>query len=247
MGRHAGRVLIDASRADVIPIVSIYVNPTQFGPREDFSKYPRPTEADVAACKKAGVDLIFMPQHTEIYPPGDQTRVRPGRLAEALCGPFRPGHFEGVCTVVARLFNIVQPDAAYFGQKDAQQLAIIRRMTFDLRLPVEIIACPIVREHDGLAMSSRNAYLSAENRKRSLCLYRALCRSGCADRGRRATGRSSQDAGNYRHGGERSDRLFEPGRSGDAGGRGRFGAKWSDCGVVLGATRLIDNILVDLK
>lgn len=189
---HAGHVsLIEAAtaRGDFV-VVSIYVNPTQFGPREDFSKYPRPIEADAAACEKAGVDLLFTPATEAIYPAGDQTRVRPGRLAETLCGPFRPGHFEGVCTVVARLFNIVQPDAAYFGQKDAQQLAIIRRMTTDLRLPIEIVACPTTRERDGLAMSSRNAYLSPENRQRSLCLYRALCAGRDAlAAGERATGR----------------------------------------------------------
>ena len=174
---HAGHVsLIHAAkqRNDFV-VVSIYVNPTQFGPHEDFNKYPRPITADTDACQQAGADLLFTPDHTEMYPPGDQTRVRPGRLADHLCGPFRPGHFEGVCTVVAKLFNLVQPDRAYFGQKDAQQSVIIRRMVRDLAMPVTIEVCPIVREPDGLAMSSRNAYLSPEDRARSLCLYRALC------------------------------------------------------------------------
>ena len=250
---HAGHVsLIDAARAHGhYTIVSIYVNPTQFGPREDVSKYPRPIEADTAACNKAGVDLIFAPEQGEIYPPGDQTRVRPGRLADALCGPFRPGHFEGVCTVVARLFNIVQPDAAYFGQKDAQQLAIIRRMTIDLRLPVEIVACPIVREPDGLAMSSRNAYLSPDDRKRSLCLNKALCAGRDAlIAGERATGRIIArmqgiiaTAGNVT-----VDYLsfVDPETLEDIGDA--VAKRVLIAGAIrVGATRLIDNLLVDLK
>jgi pantoate--beta-alanine ligase len=152
------------------------VNPTQFGPNEDFTQYPRTFETDREACRQAGVELIFAPTDAEMYPPGDQTRVRPGPLAETLCGLSRPGHFEGVCTVVAKLFNIVQPDAAYFGRKDAQQAVIIRRMVRDLCMPVRIVVCPLVREPDGLAMSSRNARLSPEERRKALCLYGALCR-----------------------------------------------------------------------
>lgn len=175
---HAGHVsLIHAASTAPNPfiIVSIYVNPTQFGPQEDFAAYPRTLEADVAACSEAGAHLVFSPSNAEVYPPGDQTRVVPGPLADALCGPYRPGHFEGVCTVVARLFNIVEPDIAYFGQKDAQQAIIIRRMVTDLRMPVQIEVCPLIRDQDGLALSSRNARLSPEDRARSLVLYRALC------------------------------------------------------------------------
>jgi pantoate--beta-alanine ligase len=176
---HAGHVsLIDAARKDrnAFVVVSIYVNPTQFGPREDLAKYPRTLDADRATCSRAGVDLIFAPTDAEMYPPGDQTRVRPGPLADGLCGAFRPGHFEGVSTVVAKLFNIVQPDVAFFGQKDAQQAVVIRRMVADLNMPIRIEVCPLVRDPDGLAMSSRNARLSAEDRTRALCLYESLCR-----------------------------------------------------------------------
>ncbi len=174
---HAGHTsLIQAAKqSGAYVVVSIYVNPTQFGPNEDYQRYPRPMEADIAACRDSGVDLIFSPGDQEMYPPGNQTRVRPGALAEPMCGPFRPGHFEGVCTVVTKLFNIVQPDVAYFGQKDAQQALIIRRMVTDLRFPLRIEVCPIVRESDGLAMSSRNAMLSPGERQQALCLYRALC------------------------------------------------------------------------
>ena len=173
---HAGHAsLMDAARAhgDYV-VASIYVNPTQFGPNEDFSRYPRTFEADRTICEQHGVELIFVPGNTEIYPPNDQTRVRPGALADTLCGPFRPGHFDGVCTVVAKLFNIVQPDVAYFGQKDAQQAVIIRRMVADLCMPVHIEVCPLIRDADGLALSSRNARLSPEQRREALCLFQAL-------------------------------------------------------------------------
>lgn len=174
---HAGHLsLVEASkRAGDFVVVSIYVNPTQFGPHEDFGKYPRTFETDRAACRGAGVDAIFCPGDAEMYRPGDQTRVAPGPLARTMCGERRPGHFEGVCTVVAKLFNIVRPDVAYFGQKDAQQALIIRRMVDDLCLPIRIEICPLVREQDGLAMSSRNARLSPEERIRALCLFKALC------------------------------------------------------------------------
>lgn len=174
---HAGHVsLVERCRTDgCFTVMSIFVNPTQFGPNEDLSRYPRTFEADRAACERAGVDVIFAPTAEEMYPAGEQTRVRPGKLANALCGPFRPGHFEGVCTVVAKLFNIVQPDVAYFGQKDAQQALIIRRMVIDLAMPVRIVTCPLVRDADGMALSSRNAMLSPPERAQALALYRALC------------------------------------------------------------------------
>ncbi len=155
-------------------VVSIFVNPTQFGPSEDYQRYPRPAEADLACCADERVDTVFMPSVEEMYPVGETTRVAVARLTEGLCGRFRPGHFDGVATVVAKLFNIVQPDRAYFGQKDAQQVAVIRRMVRDLCFPLEIVTCPIIREPDGLAMSSRNMYLSPADRRQALCLSGAL-------------------------------------------------------------------------
>jgi pantoate--beta-alanine ligase len=173
---HEGhRALISESvdRCD-ITLVSIFVNPTQFGPNEDLDRYPRALEQDQDLCRKAGVDLIFVPDASEIYPPGFQTYVEPGAIAEPLCGAFRPGHFRGVATVVTKLFNIVQPDAAFFGQKDFQQCAVIRQLVRDLNLPVDIVTVPTVREPDGLALSSRNAYLSATDRQRARCLSQGL-------------------------------------------------------------------------
>jgi len=156
-------------------VVSIFVNPTQFPPGEDFERYPRDPEADVEKARQVGVDLIFAPPTSEIYPPGDCTFVEiTGPLVECLCGPHRPGHFRGVTTVCARLFNIVRPDRAYFGEKDYQQLLVIKQMVRDLHFPLEIIPLPTVREPDGLAMSSRNTYLSSEKRKAATVLYRAL-------------------------------------------------------------------------
>jgi pantoate--beta-alanine ligase len=155
-------------------VVSIFVNPTQFGPGEDFERYPRPLEADLTACWEEGVAAAFCPSVTEMYPPGSLTTVTVSRLTEGLCGAHRPGHFNGVTTVVTKLLNIVQPDAAFFGQKDAQQATVIRRMVRDLCMPVEIVVCPTVREPDGLAISSRNAYLSDGERQQALSLSTAL-------------------------------------------------------------------------
>ncbi len=174
---HAGHIsLVEASkRAGDWTVASIYVNPTQFGPNEDLQKYPRTMEADLGACRRAGVDAVFAPSDAEVYPLGDQTRVQPGALANTLCGLWRPGHFAGVCTVVAKLFNIVQPDVAYFGQKDAQQAVVIQRMATDLCMRLRIEVCPLVREPDGLAMSSRNVRLTPQQRAQALCLYQSLC------------------------------------------------------------------------
>jgi pantoate--beta-alanine ligase len=155
-------------------VVSIFVNPTQFGPTEDLEKYPRTFEQDKVLLEGAGVDLLFAPNAEEIYPPGARTFVTVEDLSSRLDGLSRPGHFRGVTTVVAKLFNIVQPDAAFFGQKDAAQVAVLRRMVRDLNFPVEIVVCPTVREPDGLAMSSRNRYLSPQQRKSALALSRAL-------------------------------------------------------------------------
>jgi pantoate--beta-alanine ligase len=158
--------------------VSIFVNPTQFGPGEDFERYPRDEERDLALLRDEGVDIVFMPGVDEMYPPGfkDWVEVR-GPVAERLEGAYRPGHFRGVTTVVARLFRVVRPGRAYFGQKDAQQLRVIRRMVKELALPVQVIGLPTVREPDGLAMSSRNVYLSPEERQHALVLRRALLRA----------------------------------------------------------------------
>ena len=174
---HAGHIsLIEAARRDgTFVVVSIFVNPTQFGPNEDYTRYPRDEAGDLEKCRAAGADLVFIPTVEVMYGPGAATTVHVARLTDTLCGPCRPGHFDGVATVVTKLFNIVQPDRAYFGQKDAQQLAVIRRMTRDLDFPIEIVGCPTVREPDGLAMSSRNLLLSPDERRRAPALYRALC------------------------------------------------------------------------
>lgn len=170
---HLSLVRSARERADLV-LVSIFVNPTQFGPGEDFARYPRDLAGDACKVQGAGASLVFAPTEALMYPPGEETRVRVGRLAEPLCGAHRPGHFEGVATIVTKLFGIVGPCVAVFGRKDYQQLAVLRRVARDLFLPVEIVGAPIVRDPDGLAMSSRNAYLSAEERARALSLSRAL-------------------------------------------------------------------------
>jgi pantoate--beta-alanine ligase len=173
---HAGHAaLIRAARAETdFTVVSVFVNPTQFGPNEDFTRYPRTFDADRELCGAVGTDLIFAPAREEMYPPDSRTFVEVTGLEDVLCGRSRPGHFRGVATVVAKLFNIVQPHVAFFGQKDAQQVAIIRRMVADLNLPVVVRVVPTVREPDGLAMSSRNRYLDPTQRLNATCLVRAL-------------------------------------------------------------------------
>ncbi len=173
---HEGHLsLIRAARRDCdYVVVTIFVNPTQFGPNEDFEKYPRPFDADLQACQREGVDLVFHPSVEEMYPPGAQTFVEVEGLSATLEGACRPGHFRGVATVVVKLFNAVQPDVAYFGLKDFQQQLLIRQMCRDLLIPVEIRTCPTVRDSDGLALSSRNTYLSPEERQAARSLSQAL-------------------------------------------------------------------------
>jgi len=173
---HEGHLsLMRKAREDCdLVVTSIFVNPTQFGPNEDYDRYPRDLNRDMALAETVSVDVIFAPPVEEMYPPGYHTYVTVESLTATLCGASRPTHFRGVTTVVTKLFNIIQPDLAYFGQKDAQQVTVIERMVADLNMPVQIVRVPIVREKDGLAMSSRNVYLSPEERKEALVLSRSL-------------------------------------------------------------------------
>lgn len=183
---HEGHLsLVRAARAhNRVVVASIFVNPLQFGPNEDFSKYPRAMEHDEGLLEAEKVDLLFAPSAEEMYPRGAVTSVYVADISEKLDGKSRPGHFKGVTTVVTKLFEIVRPDRAYFGQKDAAQVAVLRKMVHDLNIDVELVVCPIIRERDGLAMSSRNAYLSPEQRKQALVLNRSLMRvQAMADRG----------------------------------------------------------------
>jgi len=175
---HEGHLSLVRAARQQCPFVvaSVFVNPAQFGPNEDFAKYPRNLERDRQMLESEGVSLLFAPPVEEMYPAGANTFVTVEGLSDKLCGRSRPGHFRGVTTVVSKLFHIVEPDLAFFGQKDAAQAAIIRRMVRDLKFPTEIVVCPIVREADGLAMSSRNAYLDPAQRKQALVLFRALAR-----------------------------------------------------------------------
>jgi pantoate--beta-alanine ligase len=173
---HASLLREGRKQADVL-VLSIFVNPIQFGKNEDLDRYPRDMERDCKIAAECGVDIVFTPSAQDMYPQGFQTGVTVRDIALPLCGASRPGHFDGVATVVTKLFNIVRPDVALFGNKDYQQLAVIRRMTADLNMPVDIVGMPIVREADGLAMSSRNAYLSPAERQSALCLSRAIRRA----------------------------------------------------------------------
>ncbi len=173
---HDGHLsLIRAAKARCSHVaVTIFVNPTQFAPTDDFAAYPRPLQADLDACKRAGSDIVFVPTVEAMYPAGTKTTVHVSELTDVLCGPLRPGHFDGVATVVTKLFQILPADAAFFGEKDYQQLTVIRQMVRDLDIPIEIVGCPTVREPDGLAMSSRNAYLTPAQRNQATWLSRAL-------------------------------------------------------------------------
>ena len=170
---HLSLIHRSVRRAD-FTVVSIFVNPKQFGPNEDFARYPRPLDRDLRLARDAGADLAFVPEVKTMYPEGFSTYVTVDGLTQRLCGAGRPGHFRGVTTVVAKLFNMVQPDFAFFGQKDAQQALVIRRMVRDMDMPLQIVVCPIVREADGLAMSSRNVYLTPEERSQAPVIHQAL-------------------------------------------------------------------------
>ena len=176
---HRGHLALvaEARRLARHAAVSIFVNPTQFGPNEDLNRYPRPLEQDLELCREAGVSVVFTPTPAEMYPAGDATRVHVSGLTAALCGPFRPGHFEGVATVVTKLFAATGPCTAVFGRKDYQQLQVVRRLARDLLLPIEVVGFPTVREPDGLALSSRNAYLTPAERERALALSQGLSRA----------------------------------------------------------------------
>ena len=244
---HLSLVEISKSRCD-LTAMSIFVNPTQFGPNEDFAKYPRPFEKDAQLAERAGVDLLFAPEASEILLQDASTAVIEEKVSLPLCGPIRPGHFRGVATIVLKLFNLVQPDVAVFGQKDAQQCAVIERMVRDLNLDVEIVRGPTLREADGLAMSSRNIYLSPEHRARASRIFQSL--------------RAAEDA--YFAGVRRTESLEKIGRdllSEDTGFKIQYWEardpeslerteRVSDDGVLfavaahLGTTRLIDNLWV---
>jgi pantoate--beta-alanine ligase len=191
---HFSLVRAAKARCDVTA-VSIFVNPLQFGPAEDLSKYPRPLERDAELLEKLGVELLFIPTVEEMYPAGAKTHVLVDELSDKLDGASRPGHFRGVATVVTKLFEIVRPDCAFFGQKDAAQVAVLRKLVNDLDMDVEMVVCPIVREEDGLAMSSRNIYLTLEQRQQALVLHRALMRlQTAAEQGERDAARLSEIA-----------------------------------------------------
>ena len=231
-------------------IASVFVNPKQFGPTEDFSRYPRDAERDSALLAAEKTDYLFLPSTEEMYPEGAGTWVNVEGISEKLDGRSRPGHFRGVTTVVAKLFNIVQPDFAFFGQKDAAQVAVVNKMVLDLNFDVRIVVCPIVREADGLAMSSRNAYLNPEQRKQALVLYRSLMRvQMLADRGESSAARLKV-AGTQVMAEEPAARLdyFEIVHGGTLDPVDDIsGGALVAVAAHVGSTRLIDNIVVSGK
>ncbi|WP_221032031.1 pantoate--beta-alanine ligase [Actomonas aquatica] len=244
---HLDLVRLAATKADVV-VVSIFVNPTQFGPNEDFQRYPRDLEGDSAKCETAGAHYIFTPTKDELYPAGYSTFITEESVAKPLEGISRPVHFRGVTTIVAMLFNIVQPTCAIFGQKDAQQVAVIRKMVADLHLPVEIITCPTTRDHDGLALSSRNAYLTPTQRQAALAIPRTLqAIKAMAEKGERRVERLTAEA-THLLADQRQIRVIyvalvdpqtmQPLRELEPGNALLAIAAWVD------ETRLIDNILL---
>jgi len=246
---HEGHVsLVRAARASCHAVAaSIFVNPAQFGPNEDLAKYPRSFDRDRELLEKEGVALLFAPSVEEMYPAGAVTWVTVEGLSSKLDGRSRPGHFRGVTTVVAKLFHIVEPDVAFFGQKDAAQVAIVRRMVHDLNFPVKIVACPIVREADGLAMSSRNAYLDSQQRRRALLLYCSLMRVKKSWEGGERDAAKLLATGREEFAGKKSVRLdyleiVDPDSLDPVEGVG--GGALVAVAAFVGSTRLIDNILL---
>ena len=246
---HAGhRALLSRARAENdLVVASVFVNPLQFGPAEDLASYPRDREADLAVLAAEGTDLAFLPAEGEVWPAPPEVRLQAGALADRLEGLVRPGHLDGVATVVAKLLHLVGPSRAYFGQKDAQQLAVVRRMVEDLAFPNEIVACPTVREPDGLAVSSRNAYLSASGRERATALYRALSAArGAFQAGQRdpaAVEAAARDLLEDAPGVEPDyvalveEATFEPAKQAEPGQVLATAAR-------VGRTRLIDNVIL---
>ena len=246
---HAGhRALLSRARAENdLVVASVFVNPLQFGPAEDLASYPRDREADLAVLTAEGTDLAFLPAEGEVWPAPPEVRLQVGALADRLEGLVRPGHLDGVATVVAKLLHLVGPSRAYFGQKDAQQLAVVRRMVEDLAFPNEIVACPTVREPDGLAVSSRNAYLSASERERATALYRALSAARAAfqagQRDPAAVEAAARDLLEAAPGVEPDyvalvdQATFEPAKQAEAGQVLATAAR-------VGRTRLIDNVIL---
>jgi len=249
---HAGHLsLVRMARAQCASVVvSIFVNPTQFGPSEDLAAYPRDLPRDLGLLESEGAHLVWMPSTQLMYPPGYQTWVTVEDITQRLEGAMRPGHFRGVATVVAKLFNAVQPQKAYFGQKDAQQVAVMRQIVADLNFPLEIVVCPTVREEDGLAMSSRNAYLSPEERRAAVVLFRAL------NAAKAAFGAGADDAGHLRQvmvdviNGEPLARLqyvscADPANLEEL--EGPVTRALLSMAVKIGKTRLIDNLLIEVS
>jgi pantoate--beta-alanine ligase len=248
---HNGHMFLvkEAITENDIVVVSIFVNPTQFGPNEDFTKYPRDLESDMAKLAEAGVNIIFAPDAHSMYPDGFSTSVDVKGISEKLCGRFRPGHFCGVATVVNKLFNMVMPTRAYFGQKDFQQIRVIETMISDLNMGVEVVRCPIIREHDGMAMSSRNRYLPEPERKAATVIYKTLC--SAADMIRSGTPSASvTDYMNKAFAAEpvvseiQYAGVYDPQTLDDKKGEGR--SSLLAVAVIIGNTRLIDNLLVEI-
>lgn len=248
---HAGHIeLIRRARGESdCVVVSIFVNPIQFDRKDDFERYPRPVADDMRICEQAGVDVVFAPGAAEMYPRPQRAFVEVEALTDHLCGKFRPGHFRGVATVVAKLFNVVQPERAYFGEKDAQQLAVIRRMAADLNMPLTIVEVPTVRERDGLAISSRNVRLDAEQRRSATVLYQALAEARAqVARGQREAAAVKQEGLNVlaRQPDVRVE-YFEVVDSDEMQPVERIERPVRIAGAVwVGATRLIDNVLVNV-
>jgi pantoate--beta-alanine ligase len=248
---HEGHMfLVKRARMDNdIVIVSIFINPTQFAPGEDFDKYPRDLDSDIDKLAAAGVDILFAPETSSVYPEGFATSVEVCGISEKLCGPFRPGHFGGVATIVNKLFNMVMPTRAYFGQKDFQQTRVIEKMVTDLNMNVEFIRCATMREHDGLAMSSRNRYLSEDERQTATIIYKTL--SSAAEMVR--AGKSPKEVRRHMQHSLKAEPLvseiqyagiYDPETLEDRTEAGK--ANLLAIALMIGKTRLIDNLLVEL-